>query len=126
MIAAIEKGFPQMEIADAAYRFQQQIDAGEKVMVGVNKYATAQKQEIPVQDIDERVEEEQIARLREVKRRRDSRAVGRVLGELKNACKSGRNVMPFCIAAVKEFATVQEICDVYREVFGEYRDPGLY
>ncbi len=77
MRAAIDKGFPQMEIADAAYRFQQQIDAEEKVMVGVNKYATDTKQVIPVVDIDERTEEEQIARLRAVKQRRDSRAVRR-------------------------------------------------
>jgi methylmalonyl-CoA mutase N-terminal domain/subunit len=126
MVSAIEKGFPQLEIADAAYRFQQQIDAGEKVMVGVNKYANSAKQEIPVQDINPQVEEEQIARLTAVKRRRDSRAVRRDLDDLKSACKTGKNVMPFCIAAVKEHATVQEICDVYREVFGEYRDPGLY
>ena len=126
MVAAIEKGFPQLEIADAAYRFQQQIDAGEKIMVGVNKYATAGKQEIPVLDIDEQVEEEQIARLTAVKRRRDSRAVRQDLDDLKNACRTGKNVMPFCIAAVKDLASVQEICDVYREVFGEYRDPGLY
>jgi methylmalonyl-CoA mutase N-terminal domain/subunit len=126
MVAAIEKGFPQLEIADAAYRFQQQIDAGEKIMVGVNKYASAGKQEIPVLDIDEQVEEEQIARLRAVKRRRDSHAVRRDLDDLKNACRTGKNVMPFCIAAVKDLATEQEICDVYREVFGEYRDPGLY
>jgi methylmalonyl-CoA mutase, N-terminal domain len=126
MVAAIGKGFPQLEIADAAYRFQQQIDAGEKVMVGVNKYATAGKQEIPVLDINEQVEEEQIARLNAVKRRRNSRTVKGDLDELKNACKTGKNVMPFCIQAVKDLATVQEICDVYREVFGEYRDPGLY
>ncbi len=126
MVAAIDKGFPQMEIADAAYRFQQQIDAGEKVMVGVNKYANAAKQEIPLVDIDERIEEEQIARLADVKRRRDFRAVKRDLDALKNACKTGKNVMPYCIEAVKDRATVQEICDIYREVFGEYRDPGLY
>ena len=124
MIAAIDKGFPQMEIADSAYRFQKQIDAGEKVMVGVNKYAAGGKQEIPVVDIDEQVEEEQIERLRSIKRKRDSRAVRRDLDDLKQACKTGKNVMPFCIAAVKDMATVQEICDVYREVFGEYRDPG--
>jgi len=126
MIAAIDRGFPQLEIADAAYRFQQQIDAGEKVMVGVNKYANATKQEIPVVDIDERIEEEQIARLNAVKRSRDSRALKRDLVGLKDACKTGKNVMPFCIQAVKDRASVQEICDVYREVFGEYRDPGLY
>jgi methylmalonyl-CoA mutase N-terminal domain/subunit len=126
MIAAIDKGFPQLEIADAAYRFQRQIDAGDKTMVGVNKYATDVKQEIPVLDIDERIEEEQIGRLAAVKRRRDNRTVRRALDDLKGACRSGENVMPHCIRAVKELATVQEICDVYRDVFGEYRDPGLY
>ncbi len=126
MTAAIDKGFPQMEIADAAYRFQQQIDAGEKVMVGVNKYAAGGNYEIPVVDINEQIEKEQIERLQSIKRKRDSRAVRRDLDDLKQACKTGKNVMPFCIAAVKDMATVQEICDVYREVFGEYRDPGLY
>jgi methylmalonyl-CoA mutase N-terminal domain/subunit len=126
MIAAIDKGFPQMEIADAAYRFQTAIDAGEKVMVGVNKYATGGNYQIPVVEIDEQVEVGQIERLRSVRRRRDSRAVRRDLDDLKQACKTGENVMPFCIDAVKDMATVQEICDVYREVFGEYRDPGLY
>ncbi len=126
MIAAIDRGFPQLEIADAAYRFQQQIDTGDKVMVGVNLYASAAKQEIPVVDIDERIEEEQIARLAAVKRGRDHRAVKRDLDDLKNACRTDRNVMPCCIQAVKDRASVQEICDVYREVFGEYRDPGLY
>ena len=76
--------------------------------------------------VNEQVEEEQIARLTAVKRRRDSRAVKRDLDDLKSACKTGKNVMPFCIQAVKDLATVQEICDVYREVFGEYRDPGLF
>jgi methylmalonyl-CoA mutase N-terminal domain/subunit len=126
MTAAIDKGFPQLEIADSAYRFQKQIDAGEKVMVGVNKYTTDCMQEIPVVDINEQVEKQQIERLRSIKRKRDSRAVRRDLADLKQACKTGKNVMPFCIAAVKDMATVQEICDVYRDVFGEYRDPGLY
>jgi len=95
-------------------------------MVGVNKYAAGGSYEIPVVDIDEQVEEEQIARLTNLKRRRDSRAVRRDLSDLKKACKTGKNVMPFCIQAAKDFVSVQEICDVYREVFGEYRDPGLY
>jgi methylmalonyl-CoA mutase N-terminal domain/subunit len=126
MIAAIEKGFPQMEIAEAAYRFQRQLDAGEKIMVGVNKYATDARHDIPLVDIDEKVGEEQIRRLKDVRRRRDNRAAGQSLNDIKNACKKGDNVMPHCIAAVKNLATLQEICDVYREVYGEYRDPGLY
>ncbi len=126
MIAAIEKGFPQLEIADAAYRFQQQIDSCEKIMVGVNKYVTEEEQPIPILQIDEKVEKEQLERLKAIKRRRDSRAVKRDLDGVKNACKTGKNVMPYCIQAVKDMATLQEVCDVYREVFGEYRDPGLY
>jgi methylmalonyl-CoA mutase N-terminal domain/subunit len=126
MVAAIEKGFPQMEIAEAAYRFQRQLDANEKIMVGVNKYATDATHPIPLVDIDEQVGEEQIKRLKDVKRKRDNRAVAQNLNDIKNACKKGENVMPYCIAAVKNLASLQEICDVYREVYGEYRDPGLY
>ena len=126
MVAAIEKGFPQMEIAEAAYRFQRQLDANEKIMVGVNKYMTDAKHTIPMVDIDEKVGEEQIRRLKDVRRRRDNRAAKKSLDDIKNACKKDENVMPYCIAAVKNLVTMQEICDVYREVYGEYRDPGLY
>ena len=126
MVAAIEKGFPQMEIAEAAYRFQRQLDANEKIMVGVNKYVTDAKHSIPLVDIDEKVGEEQIRRLKDVRRRRDNRAAKKSLDDIKNACKKDENVMPYCIAAVKNLVTMQEICDVYREVYGEYRDPGLY
>jgi methylmalonyl-CoA mutase N-terminal domain/subunit len=126
MIAAIEQGYPQMEIADAAYSFQKQIDADERIMVGVNKYATTEKQEIPMLEIDERIEEEQIERLNAVRRKRDGRAVLKSLDDIRAACKRGDNVMPHCIEAVKNLVTVGEICDVYREVYGEYRDPGLF
>jgi methylmalonyl-CoA mutase N-terminal domain/subunit len=126
MIAAIEKGFPQLEIADAAYIFQRQIDQGEKVMVGVNKYVTEQDIAIPMVEIDEKVEKEQIQRLQAVRRKRDSKAVLRSLDDIRQACKKGNNVMPHCIEAVKNLASIQEICDVYREVYGEYKDPGLF
>ena len=126
MVAAIEKGFPQLEIADSAYKFQRQIDSGEKIMVGVNKYVTDEEIPIPLMEIDDKVEEEQIARLNAVRRKRDNKAVKKSLEDIKNACKKGENVMPYCIEAVKNLASVQEICDVYRDVYGEYRDPGLY
>jgi methylmalonyl-CoA mutase N-terminal domain/subunit len=114
MIAAIEKGFPQMEISEAAYRFQRQLDAGEKVMVGVNKYATDATHPIPLVGIDEKVGEEQIKRLKDVRRRRDNRAAMKSLDDIKNACKKDKNVMPYCIEAVKNLVTLQEICDVYQ------------
>jgi methylmalonyl-CoA mutase N-terminal domain/subunit len=126
MIAAIEKGFPQMEIADAAYRYQQQLESGDKTMVGVNRYVTAEAQQVPYLEIDERIEAEQVARLQEIKRRRNGRAVRQALDDLRAVCRRGDNVMPCCMEAVRRLATLQEICDVYREIYGEYRDPGLF
>ncbi|MDD5722268.1 MAG: methylmalonyl-CoA mutase family protein [Syntrophales bacterium] len=126
MVAAIDKGFPQLEIADSAYLFQKQIDSKEKIMVGVNKYVTDEPVPISLLEIDDSVEDEQIKRLTAIRRKRDSKAVKTCLENIKNACKKGDNVMPYCIEAVKELVSVQEICDVYREVYGEYRDPGLY
>jgi methylmalonyl-CoA mutase N-terminal domain/subunit len=126
MLAAIDKGFPQMEIADAAYHYQQQIDKGEKVVVGVNKYVVKEEAPPEILRIDEAVEERQIARLQQVKRERDNRGVTQVLKDLRTASKTDKNLMPYVIEAVKEYATEQEICDVWRDVFGEYHDPGFY
>ncbi len=127
MVKAIEKGFPQLEISDAAYKYQKQIDAGEKTMIGINKYVQADEQvNIPMTQINDSIEAEQLRRLAEVKRKRDGRKVAECLKDLTNACKKGDNVMPYCIEAVKNYATVQEVCDVYRDVYGEYRDPGIY
>jgi len=126
MIAAIEKGFPQMEIAESAYKFQGQLERGEKIMVGVNKFSSNNQHSIPLVEIEEKIGEDQIKRLHDVRRRRDNTSVKKSLDNIKNACKKGDNVMPHCIEAVKNLATLQEICDVYREVYGEYRDPGLY
>jgi methylmalonyl-CoA mutase N-terminal domain/subunit len=126
MLAAIDKGFPQMEIADAAYHYQRQIDKGEKVMVGVNKYVVEEKAPPEILKIDEAVEEKQIARLEEVKKERDNRRVTQILKDLRAASKTDKNLMPYVIEAVREYATEQEICDVWRDIFGEYRDPGFY
>jgi methylmalonyl-CoA mutase N-terminal domain/subunit len=126
MLAAIDKGFPQMEIADAAYHYQRQIDDGEKVVVGVNKYVVEEKAPPEILRIDEMVEEKQIARLQRVKKERDNRKVVRILKDLRAASKTDKNLMPYVIEAVREYATEQEICDVWRDVFGEYSDPGFY
>jgi methylmalonyl-CoA mutase N-terminal domain/subunit len=126
MLAAIDKGFPQMEIADAAYHYQRQIDNGEKVVVGVNKYIVEEKAPPEILKIDEAVEERQIARLQEVKRKRDNRKVAQLLKDLRAASKTDKNLMPYVIDAVREYATEQEICDVWRDIFGEYHDPGFY
>ncbi|MEF8824421.1 MAG: methylmalonyl-CoA mutase family protein [Desulfohalobiaceae bacterium] len=126
MLAAIDRGYPQMEIADAAFRYQHQIESGEKTLVGVNKYKTEDAEECPLLDIDEEVERSQLERLQGVRRNREESAVKKSLDELRTACKKGDNVMPHCIEAVRNQATEQEICDIYREVYGEYRDPGLF
>jgi len=125
MLEAIDRGYPQIEIGNAAHEFQKQLDSNKKTMIGVNKYVTG-KVPIPFLKIDEALETEQLKRLHEVKRTRDSRRVVQTLNELRGACRSGKNVMPYVIEAVREYATEQEICDVYREVFGEYRDPGYF
>jgi len=126
MLAAIDRGFPQREIANAAYRFKQQVDNQEKVVVGVNKYRAEEEAPIEILKIDEKVEAGQAKRLREVKRARDNRTVLKTLDDLRAACRSDKNVMPCVIEAVRAYATEQEICDVYREAFGEYRDPGFF
>jgi methylmalonyl-CoA mutase N-terminal domain/subunit len=122
MVAAIEKGFPQTEIANAAYHYQQQIDKGEKVIVGVNRYVTEEEVPVEILEINEEVEEKQLAKLKEIKRTRDSRRVIQSLSDLRAASESDKNLMPYVIEAVKEYATEQEICDVWRDVFGEYRE----
>lgn len=126
MLAAIDKGFPQMEIANAAYRYQQQIDEGANVMIGVNKYVVEEKTPAWILKISEKVEQEQNAMVKEVKRVRDNRSVLQSLNDLRAASKTDKNLMPYVIEAVREYGTEQEICDVWRDTFGEYRDPGFY
>jgi methylmalonyl-CoA mutase N-terminal domain/subunit len=123
IVRAIELGFPQKEIAEAAYRFQRQLDRGEKVMVGVNKYQLAAEPPLEILRIDPGLEERQTARVRAFKRARDQAAVRARLAEVRAACRDGANLMPRLIAAVKDGVTLGEICDVYREELGVYRDP---
>jgi methylmalonyl-CoA mutase N-terminal domain/subunit len=124
MVRAIELGYPQKEIADAAYNFQKQVDSGERIIVGVNKYITDEELPVEILRIDDALEQAQIQRLREVKRTRNNREVKERLADLRRASEDGENLMPYILNAVKAYASLQEICDVWREVFGEYRDPG--
>jgi len=126
MLVAIEKGFPQSEIADAAYHYQRQIEEGEKVVVGVNKYSTGEQIYPPLLQISEKLEQEQITRTNEIRRTRDNRKVSQTLNDLRAASKTDKNLMPYVIEAVKECATEQEICDVWRDVFGEYRESSVH
>jgi methylmalonyl-CoA mutase N-terminal domain/subunit len=123
VVRAIELGFPQKEIAEAAYHFQRQLDRGEKVMVGVNKYQTGEEPPMELLRIDPTIEGRQVARVRAFKQARDQDHVRERLGAVRAACKDGSNLMPVLIAAVKDGVTLGEVCDVYREEFGVYRDP---
>ncbi len=125
MVAAIERGFPQAEIADAAYKFQRQIDSGEKVVVGVNKHAT-EHPPITIWRMKPEIEERQLRRLREVKQTRNNQKVKELLDQIRMASINAENLMPHIINAVREYASIQEICDVWRDVFGRYSDPGYF
>ena len=125
MVAAIERGFPQSEVADSAYKYQKQIDSGEKVLVGVNKYATDHPP-ITIWRMKTEIEERQLRRLREVKQARNHQKVKELLHEVRKASQNGENLMPHIINAVREYASIQEVCDLWRDVFGRYTDPGYF
>jgi methylmalonyl-CoA mutase N-terminal domain/subunit len=125
MVAAIERGYPQSEIAESAYKFQRQVDSGEKTIVGVNKYVTDHPP-IPIWRMKPEIEERQLRRLREMKQTRDNQKVKALLHEIRKASQNGENLMPHIIDAVREYTTIQEICDVWRDVFGTYTDPGYF
>jgi methylmalonyl-CoA mutase N-terminal domain/subunit len=126
MIRAIDHGYPQKEIADAAYRYQLMDDRGDKVVVGVNKYAMREERPINFLRIDERVELEQIERVQRFKAARDAVKVERRLRQLADACRNGQNLMPALIDAVKDYVSLGEVADVYRRVFGQYREPIIF
>ena len=121
-VAAIESGYIQREIQSSAYRYQKEVESGERIVVGVNSYVLDEEQEVDFLKVDPRVQEEQIARLRELKKRRDSQAVQTALRRLKKAAEGTENLLPPILEAVKVYATLGEICDTLREVFGEYRE----
>ena len=126
MLKAIERNYPQMEIADAAYRFQRELDAKQKIMVGVNKYVVKEELPVDIYHVDESLEERQIARTNQVKNSRDQKKVEQCLERLGEACSGNDNVMPYLIEAASAYATLQEMCDVFRRVFGVYLDPSTF
>jgi methylmalonyl-CoA mutase N-terminal domain/subunit len=125
MVAAIENGFPQREIADAAYRFQQEVEQGARVIVGVNAYADDAAAPIPTLYIDDRAGEAQGARLEDVKQRRDGARVDRGLQELRAAAAGAANTMYPLLECVRAYATIGEMCDALRHVWGEYEEVAL-
>ncbi len=122
MLKAIERGYVQLEIQNAAYEYQRAVDHGEAVVVGVNRFAQDEEKPIPLQRIDEALEAKQVERLRALRARRDAEAWKAALGGVEEAALSGANLMPRILAAVEADATVGEISDAMRTVFGEYRE----
>jgi methylmalonyl-CoA mutase N-terminal domain/subunit len=123
VIPAIEKGFFQSEISDAAYRYQHEIDAGVRRIVGVNAYAEKKPLTIPILEMDPQGYDRQVARLSEVRKTRDNGRVGQTLDRLRVACQGTENTMPYLMEAVHAYATLGEIIGVMKEVFGTYEEP---
>jgi len=121
MIAAIEKGFPQSEIANASYQYQRAVEAKEKLVVGVNAFQSGD-QPIELLQIDQAAEEHQVKKLAALRARRDNGRVRKALDALRWAAEGTENTMPFILDAVRAYATLGEICDALREVFGSYQE----
>jgi methylmalonyl-CoA mutase, N-terminal domain len=122
MLKAIERGYVQQEIQNAAYEYQQSVDRAETVVVGVNRFETDQQKPIPIQRIDESLERKQIERLQALRARRNPQLWKDSLIKVEDAARSGANLMPHILTAVEAFATVGEISDALRRPFGEYRE----
>ncbi|MEK6629417.1 MAG: methylmalonyl-CoA mutase family protein [Acidobacteriota bacterium] len=120
MVEAIERGFPQREVAESAYRFQQAVERKEKVIVGVNDFVEKEHHPVPTLYIDEAAADRQIDRLRQLRRDRDNNRARRALDDIKRTAESAGNLMVPLIEATRAYATVGEMCDALREVWGEY------
>jgi methylmalonyl-CoA mutase, N-terminal domain len=128
MLNAIEMGFPQREIADSAYRYQQEVDSRQRILVGVNDFRQGNEEpiEIPIHTITRESEEQHLNRLRRVRRERDQTALSQAMQRFENAAREGReNLMPYIVEAVRAYATLGEMCNLLRGVYGEYREPAL-
>ncbi len=125
MVAAVERGFPQREIGEAAFQFQKAVERREKIIVGVNEHVMDEKP-LPILYIDESVAAQQTARVAALKARRDGAAVARALEGLKQAARGSDNLMYPILDAARAYATLGEMCDALREVWGEYEEPASF
>ncbi len=126
MVAAIHQGYPQREIAASAYLHQQEVERNDRVIVGINGYAESDDPAIPTLKIDHGVERDQVERIRALRARRDAARAAEALAAVKRAAQGTDNLMPPILHAVESDVTLGEICDVFREVWGVYRDPGFF
>ena len=124
MIEAIEKGFPQKEIQEASYRYQKAVESKEEIVVGVNECVSDDTPlQIKTLHISPALREHQVQRLQRLRAQRNHQTVKQTLSELKGAAQSDQNLMPLLINCVKEYATLGEICDTLKEIFGAYQEP---
>jgi methylmalonyl-CoA mutase N-terminal domain/subunit len=126
MVRAIESGWPQQQIADASWRLQQEVESGERIVVGVNRFVEDTPHHVPTHRHAERVEVDRAAELAALRAERDPAAVDCALDKLSQAAATTVNVMPFLIEAVKAYATVGEISDVLRKAFGVHTENTRY
>jgi methylmalonyl-CoA mutase N-terminal domain/subunit len=126
MVSAIEKGYPQREIAASSYRFQRQVEEGERRMVGVNVHVQDAPGNVPMLRIDPEIQRIQCTALAKVKASRDASKLAAALSAVRDAARSGANLMPPIVESAKAYATEQEICDVLREELGTYTDPAEF
>jgi methylmalonyl-CoA mutase N-terminal domain/subunit len=124
-VTAIEQGYPQREIHDSAFEFQKRVDAQKRVVVGVNMFAEKGKQKLEYLKVNPEVEKEQVTAVKRVREKRSSGPWKDAMKGLKTAAQSNANLMPAIITAVKAQATVGEICDVFRQLWGEYKAPDM-
>jgi methylmalonyl-CoA mutase N-terminal domain/subunit len=122
MVAAVENGYPQREIAESAYKFQQAVEQRDKIIVGVNEFATDADEPIGTLYIDETTGERQLAKLNRLRQTRDNGRVRAALDALREGARRSANTMPLLVEAVREYATIGEMCDALREVWGEYEE----
>ncbi|MGB3018850.1 MAG: methylmalonyl-CoA mutase family protein, partial [Ignavibacteria bacterium] len=127
VIACIENGFFQREIADAAYKYQQELDRKEKIVVGINDFVEEnEKIEIPILSISKDVEEKQVKRLKELKASRNQEEVDKALAELRKSAADGTNLMPRVLDCARKYVTLGEMCAELKEVFGVYEEQAVF
>src|SRR5579871_2991898 len=125
MIPAIERGYPQTEIANASFEFQKSVESNESVIVGVNKFVEENEPPIEILQIDESSQQHQLEKLKNLKSRRSNETVSNTLDALKRAAQGRENTMPYILDAVRAYATLGEICDAFRDVFGTYTETSV-
>jgi methylmalonyl-CoA mutase N-terminal domain/subunit len=126
MLKAVETGYVQREVAKQAYEFEKGVQRGELIKVGVNKYNEGEEMEVELHEYRQGSAEEQIQRLKEVKRERDNRKVAQLLKDLDKAARAEKNVMPYLLECCKAYATLGEMTKVFKEVYGEFKEPSIF